>query len=326
MGILSLNTFINEECFTMKRISGFEILKNKKVCIDIYNFIYEYLADNRLIENIEKLCKLLNKYNIQTLFVFDGKYSDMKITTHNNRKTKRKLADIRYNKMLKKRNLSVRERRVLERVKRQRVKITKWDIHDAKRCIELCGMKYIIASGEAEEFCCELVRKKKVYACMSNDTDLFAYGCKKIIRNVDLKNELFNEYDYDDFLNFIDMRDKEFKMLCVMSSNDYNNKEKKFNFRYYYTLFKKYMETMQDTKVHEESKENMGSFIEWLLENEYLTEENFEKYENLKDVFELSKKNVSKNNKYILIRNGEMDYRGIKNLCLERKRYLAELY
>ena len=72
------------------------------------------------------------------------------------------------------------------------------DIHDAKRCIE-SGMKYIIASGEAEEFCCELVRKKKVYACMSNDTDLFAYGCKKIIRNVDLKNELFNEYDYDAF-------------------------------------------------------------------------------------------------------------------------------
>ena len=30
---------------------------------------------------------------------------------------------------------------------------------------------------------------------------------------------------------------------------------------------------MEDTKVHEESKENMGSFIEWLLENEYLTEE-----------------------------------------------------
>ena len=53
----------------------------------------------------------------------------------------------------------------------------------------------------------------------------------------------------------------------------------------------------------------MGSFIEWLLENEYLTEENFEKYDNLKDVFELSKKNVSKNNKYILIRNGEMDSR-----------------
>ena len=49
----------------------------------------------------------------------------MKITKNNNRKTKRKLADIRYNKMLKK-DLSVRERRVLERVKRQRVKIIKW--------------------------------------------------------------------------------------------------------------------------------------------------------------------------------------------------------
>ena len=82
---------------------------------------------------------------------------------------------------------------------------------------------------------------------------------------------------------------------------------------------------MQDTKVHEESKKNMGSFIEWLMEHEYLTDENFEKYLNLKDVFELSKKNVSKNNKYILIRNGRMDYRGVKQLYMERKRYILKI-
>ena len=51
-------------------------------------------------------------------------------------------------------------------------------------------MKFIVAPGEAEEYCSMLVNKK-VFACMSDDTDLLALDCKNIIRSVNLHRETF---------------------------------------------------------------------------------------------------------------------------------------
>ena len=37
--------------------------------------------------------------------------------------------------------------------------------------------------GEADELCAKLVIKRYAYACLSEDMDLFVYGCNKIMRN-----------------------------------------------------------------------------------------------------------------------------------------------
>jgi len=44
------------------------------------------------------------------------------------------------------------------------------------------GVSYIDADGEADQLCASLVLKNKVYACLSEDMDLFVYGCPRVLR------------------------------------------------------------------------------------------------------------------------------------------------
>ena len=53
MGIISLNSFLNASDY--KKIIFVEQLKNKKICVDIYNFIYKFLANGKLIPQIENV-------------------------------------------------------------------------------------------------------------------------------------------------------------------------------------------------------------------------------------------------------------------------------
>ena len=133
--------------------------------MDIYNYIYKFLGNNRLLEELDILGKILHKHNIRTLFVFDGKYGDEKKSEHEKRRKQRDNANILYEELNKKykNNKSKKMQRKLSNLNRERVKLSKWDIHDVKKYFDYSGMKYIIAEGEVEELCCELVNKKIKY-------------------------------------------------------------------------------------------------------------------------------------------------------------------
>ena len=78
MGIKLLNKYIKNDWRDIADVCSFKKLKGKKICVDIYNYIYTFLGDNRLIEDLSKLCYIMYKNNIQCLFVFDGKYIEEK--------------------------------------------------------------------------------------------------------------------------------------------------------------------------------------------------------------------------------------------------------
>ena len=52
MGIISLQTFLNNGL--NKRKTHISKLKNKKICIDIYNYIYKYLAKRKTNTSVRK--------------------------------------------------------------------------------------------------------------------------------------------------------------------------------------------------------------------------------------------------------------------------------
>lgn len=316
MGIISLHSFLNHSQIRSK--NHLYQLKNKKICIDIYNYIYKYLSRGKLIPQLEKMCKVFRKHNIQCLFVFDGKYDKIKIETQNNRKIKREKAEVKFQKLSEKEHLSNREKKLLHKLKRERVKVTKWDIYDTKKCLELCGMKYVVASGEAEEYCAALVSKKYVFACVSDDTDLFPYGCKYVIRNLNINKETFEMYYLPDVLNYIGASLSEFKIICCLSSNDYNLSYKKKHFIYYKNLFDKYLTDRENN--------NELLFIDWLDGNDLLSKEELEKFDFIKEIYDIQKKNTLKNTKYVIIRNGVFNQRGVNILSIDRENYLAELY
>ena len=51
-----------------------------------------------------------------------------------------------------------------------------------------------------------------------------------------------------------------------------------------------------------------------------------EKYNFIKEIYNLEKKNIFKNTKYIVIRNGRFDQKAVNILAIDRENYLAELY
>jgi 5'-3' exonuclease len=62
------------------------------------------------------------------------------------------------------------------------------------------------------------------YACMSDDMDLFLYGCPRILKRLDLPTNTVDYYDLDVILKSLNVTLKDFKYICVLSGTDYNKK------------------------------------------------------------------------------------------------------
>ena len=56
---------------------------------------------------------------------------------------------------------------------------------------------------EADELCAKLV-VKKAFACLSEDMDMFVYGCPKVLRYLSLLNETVVVYTQKDMLDVED--------------------------------------------------------------------------------------------------------------------------
>ena len=97
-------------------------------------------------------------------------------------------------------------------------------------------------------------------ACLSEDMDMFVYGCPRVIRYLSLLNHTAVIYDMKGILENLGITQKELREICVLSGTDYNslNDESKNSPTIYTTLnyFKKF----------HKGKNNI-EFYDWLIEN-----------------------------------------------------------
>uniref|UniRef100_A0A6C0BBV9 XPG N-terminal domain-containing protein n=1 Tax=viral metagenome TaxID=1070528 RepID=A0A6C0BBV9_9ZZZZ len=248
----------------MKEISG------KKIAIDISIYLYKFAADNTLIENIYLMLSIFRYYQIIPVFVFDGKPPDEKKQVLEKRKNDKIEAKKEFQKLKKqletdhdldhdeKQELSI----TMDLLKKKFIYIKKEQIDQVKELMRAFGATYFDASGEADELCALLAIKKKVWACMSEDMDLFVYGCPRVLRYFSLLKHNVVIYNTKRMLEELGLLEKEFRQICVLSGTDYNIYEKN-GLDLYGTLklFKKYYKTKTSTK------ENVLDFYQWILEN-----------------------------------------------------------
>ncbi len=109
-------------------------------------------------------------------------------------------------------------------LKKKFVRLKKTDVLTVHELLDAFGAYYIEAIGEADELCAKLVIKKYAYACLSEDMDLFLYGCPRVLRYLSLVNETVIIYDLNKILLDLGLTFKEFKEICVVSGTDYNYK------------------------------------------------------------------------------------------------------
>ena len=258
MGIQYLNTYIknNTTAKSIKKIS-FNELKNKVIAVDISIYLYKFMNDDSLIVNIYHMLSIFVYYDINAIFVFDGKPPVEKKELLEKREIDKIKAKVKYRELEK--HLSscneYEKQEIIESMVSLKKKFTKLKYSDIKKVKELIsafGFTYIQANCEADIICGKMVVKNIAYACLSEDMDMFLYGCTRVIRYLSLLNHSAILYDLKNILIELNLTFKEFKEICIISGTDYNSEKNKINLYDAINLHNRFKET--------KSKD----FYEWL--------------------------------------------------------------
>lgn len=287
MGIKLLNQFIKYTCKNTLKTLHLNDLRGKTICIDTHIYMYKFRQELSLIEGFYLLCNLFKKYEITPIFIWDGKTPQEKREEIERRKQeKRKLTEKYY---LMKENYEKNEVKddllleKMEELKKRIVRIKHVDIENIKQLLDSYGITQVIAEGEADVLCAKMVLQKKAYACISDDMDLFVYGCPRVLRYLNLKKQTMCLYDTEKILKQLNISYTNFKTMCILCGTDYDNITRSvFKLYKYYLIWK--------------NKSVEKSYIIWIKEN-YCNEIDLDNYNRISLLFNID---MSKDNSELL--------------------------
>jgi hypothetical protein len=108
----------------------------------------------------------------------------------------------------------------------------------------------------------QLVTSGKAWGCMSDDMDMFVYGCPRVFRNFSLVNHNVISYDFSAILADLEMDVTTFREIAVLSGTDYNCDNKT-----------SLGETMSLYEKYKLSGHVSNGFYDWVLHNSnYITD------------------------------------------------------
>jgi len=291
MGIKNLNRFLRENC-TNRSISKVHLKQfaNKKIVIDTSIYLYRFLSDGALIERMSSFISMFKKYKITPIFIFDGKPPPEKKQLLIQRIIEKKEAEEKYLDIQSNiENASIDEKRELlmemEKLKRQFIRVSDEDIRKTKELFDANQITYYLSPGEADELCAYFVKTKKAWGCLSDDMDMFLYGCPYVLRNISLVNHTVLFYNTRKILNELEMSEQQFCEIMVLSGTDYNMYSETSlteTIKWFYE-YRKYC-------FQNERQEQIMSFYEWLYKNtKYIND-----YDNLLKTYQIFQ--ISNNN------------------------------
>jgi hypothetical protein len=237
MGIKHLNNFLIENCST-NAIHKLHLrcLANKTVVVDTSIYLYKFAEKNAVAENMYLLISVFREYNITPVFVFDGKPPPEKKEMLLKRKIEKDAAETRFKELQSSlpaavattSNIDASTNEVLKEMdalKRKFVRVSDSDIRQAKSIMSAYGVPYIESHGESDQLCAFLVKHGFAWACVSDDMDMFLYGCPRVLRHVSLLNHDVIQYVTKQILHDLDMSQEVFNDIAILSGTDYNVKE-----------------------------------------------------------------------------------------------------
>jgi flap endonuclease-1 len=317
MGIRHLNKFLRNNCPNSIQYINVSEISGKKIAVDISIYLYKYESDGLLLENMYLMLSIFRYYNIIPIFIFDGKPPQEKKALLLKRKEDRVQAQEEFDKLKSLLNNTMEyddKQEIIanmDQLKKYIVQISREKIEKIKQLIRAYGATYYDAPGEADELCASLVIKKQVWACLSEDMDLFVYGCTRVLRYFSLVGHTMVIYNMKGILEELNMSHKEFKEICILSGTDYNIQVDKTN----------NLVNLDNTiKYFNRYKKNVDkniSFYKWLTEaSDYIKD--IELLEKINKMFNLNEEHftleVFKNIKVI---NGPIRQDEIENIMKE---------
>ncbi|MFH0832658.1 MAG: flap endonuclease-1 [Candidatus Aenigmatarchaeota archaeon] len=219
-----------------------EDLRNRRIAIDSFNWIYQFLSiirqrdgeplkdsKGRVTSHISGLfyrtTKLLEA-NVKPVFVFDGKPPEFKVVVEKRR-------DIRLEAMREWK--SALERKDYEAARKFAMRsstVTEEIINGSKELLSAFGVPVIQAPSEGEALCSVMTRNGDVYATATQDYDSLLFGCNKLVRNLSITGKRKRGTSYvtvnpelltlDDLLKNLEINQDQLIMLGILIGTDYN--------------------------------------------------------------------------------------------------------
>ena len=266
MGIKHLNHFLLENC-TSKSIykTSLKQFANKVIVIDTSIYLYKFAERSSVAENIYLMISVFLQYNIVPVFVFDGKPPIEKKALLIKRKIEKDTAEAKYNELKHSIEFggdaaSLEE---MDKLKKQFVRVTEADIAKSKEIMRAYGVPFIDSVGESDHLCAFLVKHGFAWACLSDDMDMFLYGCPRVIRHLSLLNHEGVYYDTAQILFDLDMSQDAFNDIAILSGTDYNVNDNK-SLSDTVRLYMKYRDWSNFDIMR---KGTLKTFYEWLMDN-----------------------------------------------------------
>ena len=187
MGIKHLNHYLLKHC-SSKAIEkiGLHSLSGKIVVVDISIYIYKFLAEGSYMEHLYLFLGLFHYYQIMPIFIFDGKPPPEKWDIIKKRQQDKKAAQKEYAELIAQNSNPTKIQDKLDSLKKRMVTLKDANLVETKLLIDAFGFSYFEAKGEADELCAYFVLSGIAWACLTDDMDMFLYGCPRIIRNVSM--------------------------------------------------------------------------------------------------------------------------------------------
>ena len=306
MGIPLLNKLIREKCKNLSnaiRQIHFSDLKGKIIAVDTSIYMYKFIGENALIDNMYQLIMFFKQNEIIPLFIFDGIAPPEKHELLQIRKYEKDTAENKYKELQQKlitinepindndpinendttnepTNEPINETKKeiineMDILKKKFIRLKNSDIEEVKNLMKLCGVLYYDAEGEADQLCAKLVISNIAYACLSDDMDMFVYGCPLILRYMSLLHLTFILYDLSEILKYLNVSLHDFKQICIYSGTDYSNlsyKNSQIDLYKTFNYYEAYINTQNtlivsnaDTTTTKENNE--FTFYNWLKNN-----------------------------------------------------------
>lgn len=257
MGVRYLNGIIKSKCARAISHQSLRDYSGKTIVVDTSIYIHKYLGENALMESMYFMMAQFRYFNITPIFIFDGVPPTEKRDVIQSREHFRQMAVTKYqetseeiqrqvngktesepmnmnddesilsnnnnnhnNSHINSHKITVLERK-LRTLRKRFVRANACEISDLKRLMRSFNMRYIESEGESDLLCAHIVKCGLAFACMSDDMDMFLYGCPRVMRHVNLWHGTCVEYRLELILQELGVTLDGFRMICVLSGTDY---------------------------------------------------------------------------------------------------------
>ena len=244
MGIKYLNSYLMEHCSNQSiHKTHLSQLRGKTLVIDTSIYLYKFIEKDALYENVYLMISIFRKYGIVPVFVFDGKPPPEKKELLLKRKKEKDAAEEKWNEIktiveeaqaehigsetetvsiIKTPEEITKLEQEMDKLKRRFIRLRDHDIMAAKQIMYAYGAYYVEAHGESDQLCAYLVKHNFAYACVSDDMDMFLYGCDRVLRHLSLVTHETIQYNTASILGELGIDASTFRDVLILSGTDYN--------------------------------------------------------------------------------------------------------